>query len=281
MAIGIVLRARREELGLTQDELQAMTKISKPYISAIETGRAAYPPAEDKLRRLEKALQFAEGQLIHLARLERTPPAIVRELDELRAENRKLRLMLSGSKNLDEMWKSGKLAEMAGQQVSADPDAPAPPSPSAPAAAYGLGPFDGKRGQIEYGGWIPVINRLSAGYPTWHGDLDYPPGVADDYVRCPDCRDGTAFAARISGDSMEPKYFEGDIVVFSPAAQVNAGDDCFVRRAVTGETNFKRIFFEPEDRIRLQPRNEQYAPTVLPREEVDGLYKAVFRVAKL
>jgi phage repressor protein C with HTH and peptisase S24 domain len=252
-----------------------MTKISKPYISAIETGRAANPPSEEKLRRLEKALQFAEGQLIRLARLERTPPAIVKELDELRAENRKLRTLLGGAKNLDEMYKSGKLAAMAGQQTTAEPDA------TAISPAYGIGPFGGKRGQIESGGWIPVINRLSAGYPTWHGDMDYPPGIADDYVRCPDCRDPNAFAARISGDSMEPNYLEGDIVVFSPAAQVNAGDDCFVRRAVTGETNFKRVFFEEDGRIRLQPRNEKYAPTVLPREEIDGLFKAIVRVAKL
>jgi repressor LexA len=128
---------------------------------------------------------------------------------------------------------------------------------------------------------VPVINRVAAGYPTWSGDMDYPPGVADDYVRCPDCHDPNAFAARVNGDSMQPKYHEGDIVIFSPAAPVADGDDCFIRLEITHETNFKRVFTEPEDRIRLQPRNEKYPPQIFHREQIGGLYKAVFRVEKL
>ena len=33
------------------------------------------------------------------------------------------------------------------------------------------------------------------------------------------------------GDSMVPKYREGDVVIFSPAANPRSGDDCFVRFA--------------------------------------------------
>ena len=65
---------------------------------------------------------------------------------------------------------------------------------------------------------VPVINRVSAGYPRDFTDLGYPPRVADDYVSCPDVSDRDAFAARVHGDSMVPKYREGDIVIFSPAA---------------------------------------------------------------
>ena len=66
---------------------------------------------------------------------------------------------------------------------------------------------------------IPVINKVAAGYPEDFSDLDYPVGVADDYIRCPDLHDPNAFAVRVVGDSMEPKFCEGDIVVFSPAAE--------------------------------------------------------------
>ena len=44
---------------------------------------------------------------------------------------------------------------------------------------------------------------------------DYPVGIADDYVRCPDLHDANAFAVRVVGDSMEPRFHEGDIVIFS------------------------------------------------------------------
>ena len=53
---------------------------------------------------------------------------------------------------------------------------------------------------------MPVINRISAGYPRDFTDLAYPARVADDYVGCPDVRDKDAFGARVHGDSMTPKY---------------------------------------------------------------------------
>jgi transcriptional regulator with XRE-family HTH domain len=275
MSIGQILRAKREELDLTQDQLAAMTGISKPYLSAIETGRAPNPPSEEKLKKLEESLQFAPGQLLRLARVERAPTAVRDELEHLRAENRKFRSLLGGTTNLDEFYKSGKLAEMIARLAEGSGEtatgAPGTPQPAKPPAIA----------QLDAGLWVPVINRVSAGYPVWSGDLDYPPGVADDYVRCPDCHDPQAFAARVSGDSMEPKYHPNDIVLFSPAAAITDGDDCFVRLADTHETNFKRIFFEPDDRIRVQPRNEKYAPVVYAREQIDGLYKAVFRLEHL
>ena len=107
---------------------------------------------------------------------------------------------------------------------------------------------------------VPVINKVSAGYPKDFTDLAYPPQVADEYVGCPDVQDKDAFAARVHGDSMTPKYRPGDIVIFSPALSPKNGDDCFVRFE-DGQTTFKRVFFENDATdtpvIRLQPRNEK------------------------
>lgn len=265
MSIGQILRAKRDELGLTQDQLAVIARISKPYLSAIETGRAVNPPSEEKLARLEHALRFEPGELLRIARLERAPAAVREEVERLRAENKKFRTILT-TNNLDELYKSGKLAELAN---AADPQGEPQTQTAHPQPA------------MDAGLWVPVINRVAAGYPVWTGDMEYPPGVADDYVRCPGLHDPNAFAAYVDGDSMEPKFHPDDVVVFSPAAQVASGDDCFIRRADTHETNFKRVFFEPDDRIRLQPRNEKYPPETLHREQINGLYKAVYRVEPL
>ena len=131
---------------------------------------------------------------------------------------------------------------------------------------------------------VPVINKVSAGYPQGFTDLGYPARVADEYVRCPDVDDPDAFAARVVGDSMEPAYREGDIVVFSPARAVRNGDDCFARLEPDSDSTFKRVYFEGErgeERVRLQPVNSKYAPRVLPRERVAGLYRAVTVVRML
>lgn len=125
---------------------------------------------------------------------------------------------------------------------------------------------------------VPLINKVTAGYPTEFTDLGYPARVADDYVRCPDVNDADAFAARVVGDSMEPEYREGDIVVFSPLRDIGNGDDCFARLENGDESTFKRVYFErdgSQERIRLQPINNRYAPRTYDREDVAGLYRAV------
>ena len=130
---------------------------------------------------------------------------------------------------------------------------------------------------------VPVINRVSAGYPKDFSDLNYPRGVADEYVGCPDVHDKDAFAARVHGDSMSPKYREGDIVIFSPAAAAKNGDDCFVRFE-DGHTTFKRVFFEDDNGkavLRLQPRNEKYRPQSIASERVTGVYKAMFKYQRV
>ncbi len=134
---------------------------------------------------------------------------------------------------------------------------------------------------LAAGRLVPVINKVSAGYPSDFNDLDYPVGIADDYVRCPDLHDPNAFAVRVVGDSMEPKFHEGDIVIFSPAAEVHNGDDCFVRFAMPHETTFKRVFFDPDNKVRLQPRNEKYSPTIVDGKRINGLYRAIIKYEKL
>ena len=119
------------------------------------------------------------------------------------------------------------------------------------------------------------------GYPVDFDDLGYPVGFADDYVRCTDLHDPNAFAVRVVGDSMEPKFAEGDIVIFSPAVDISSGDDCFVRFTMPHEATFKRVFFEEAGSVRLQPRNEKYPPKVIDGKRVNGLYRAVMRLEKL
>jgi phage repressor protein C with HTH and peptisase S24 domain len=134
---------------------------------------------------------------------------------------------------------------------------------------------------LSAGRMIPVINKVSAGYPTDFNDLDYPVGIADDYVRCPDLHDPNAFAVRVVGDSMETKFQEGDIVIFSPAADVQSGDDCFIRFEMPHETAFKRVFFEKKNKVRLQPRNEKYPPAIVEGKRINGIYRAVFKYEQL
>lgn len=258
MSLGKIIRQKREQLKLTLDEVSSRVGFSKPYLSTIETGRVKNPPGDDLLRKLEKLLNFEPGLLIHIAHMEKMPSDIRIDYESAEAENKKWRQFI---KNLIRKKSSIDQIDRFLSESNLN--------------------IEQQRPALAAGKMVPVINKVAAGYPNDFDDLDYPVGIADDYVRCPGLHDPNAFAVRVVGDSMEPKFKEGDIVVFSPAAEVSNGNDCFVRFTTPHETTFKRVFFEPDNKVRLQPRNENYSPIIVDGQRINGLYKAVIKYENL
>ncbi len=263
MALGQIIRERREKMGMTLDDVSNRTGYSKPYLSTIETGRVKNPPADELLVKLEKLLEFDSGLLLHIAHMEKLPADVREEFEKRAAENEFYRSVFS-------KLKENPSPDLFRELMSSDKF-----------------PFaeDRDHQNIEKlptaGKLVPVINNVTAGYPADYDDMGYPPGGADDYVRCPDLHDANAFAVRVVGDSMEPKYQQGDIIVFSPNAEVRNGDDCFIRMTEPHETTFKQVFFENDSTIRLQPRNHKYAPTILSSDKINGIWRAVIRYERL
>jgi transcriptional regulator with XRE-family HTH domain len=68
-------RARRQ-LGLTLDEPAARTRSSKPYLSLIKTNRVPNPPSDEKLRHIERVLNFPPDSLVVEPHLLQTPPDV-------------------------------------------------------------------------------------------------------------------------------------------------------------------------------------------------------------
>jgi repressor LexA len=287
-ALGPKLRRQRRRLGFTLDEMAVRASISKPYLSLIETGRVPNPPSDEKLRRLEQTLGFTPGELVSQAHLQRTPRDVRDMLGKLM------------KKKTDEaaVKGDGPAAVKAAKKSPAPAIAPVIKpvsgtvlsSPINLDEAYLSGVLqqlvEGAAANVEQVATnaVPVINKVSAGYPRDFTDLSYPPRVADDYIGCPSLQDKDAFAARVHGDSMAPKYREGDIVIFSPSAVPRNGEDCFVRFD-DGQTTFKRVFFEVNEQgvsvLRLQPRNEKYPPLTVEAEKITGVWKAVFKYQRV
>jgi transcriptional regulator with XRE-family HTH domain len=70
-ALGLAAKARREELGLTQEQLANNTELHQRWISNVETGKRN--PSYTSLRRLAIGLQLRASELI--ARAEQTETA--------------------------------------------------------------------------------------------------------------------------------------------------------------------------------------------------------------
>ena len=271
--LGALLGARRRAMGLTLAELARRVGCAKSYLSAIEHGTKG-PPGEDLLRRLEHAAGFTAGALREAAQWDRTPERVREDFEALRARDARARALARSLRagSLDELHRSGRLESMIRAYEDARGDAPDTDAGLSTGEARGLE-------RVEPPIEVPLINKVAAGYPASFTDLGYPARVADEYIRAPDVHDPDAFAARVVGDSMEPDYREGDIVVFSPMREIGSGMDCFIRLEPDHETTFKRVYFETgeagEELIRIQPINNAYAPMTVPRERVAGLSAGV------
>lgn len=252
---GSVIRQLRKARGLTQEQLAAMIGCSKPQLSLMESGRRTV--TAEWAAKLDQALASTgeDGG-------DDTPANPVTEAVQWDALSPAMRQRMHESQAMVEQMQRAlrsddPLAAMRAivEQTEANIDATTP---------------------LPLRHRIPVINRVAAGVATEFTDLDYPASVADDYITCPDVNDPNAFAARVTGDSMMPDYRDGEIVVFAPNTPVRSGMDCFVRLEPDNEVTFKRVFLDEDDRVRLQPLNNAHPPRVVNRNDVAGIYPAVY-----
>ena len=147
---------------------------------------------------------------------------------------------------------------------------------------------------------VPLINRVAAGAPAEFTDLDYPAGIADEYVpapppdapadQTPQGADPYAgmFALRVEGDSMSPQYLPGDIIVLSSVDTPADGDDCLVRLDEQDNfaTTFKRIYFvnaqgnpaSDSGHVQLCPLNPRHAKRIVAREHITSLHPAIWKI---
>jgi SOS-response transcriptional repressor LexA len=261
-AFGASLRRRRTELKMTLDALMAKTEISKPYLSNIETGRVPGPASEDKLRRIAKALDMDENEVLAAADWLRTPESVRQLIESTHRSNSAVHRRSDGAIDLD---------------------AAIPPAPSAPPPATD--------GTIPIRS-VPLINRVAAGRASEYTDMDYPRGIGDSYVPAPDLPDAptaSAFALKVVGDSMMPEYPDGEILIVGPAPEgdepIKDGDDCVVRLDETENfaTTFKRIYFARDaeghpSAIRLMPLNSAHPERIVALEHVTGIYPLMYRL---
>jgi transcriptional regulator with XRE-family HTH domain len=61
-ALGLAVKARREELGLTQEQLDNNTNLHQRWISNVETGKRN--PSYGSLRRLAAGLDLSASELL-------------------------------------------------------------------------------------------------------------------------------------------------------------------------------------------------------------------------
>jgi len=122
---------------------------------------------------------------------------------------------------------------------------------------------------------IPLIGLAQAGGEGFFDDGGYPVGGGWDEVSLPDIADPNAYALEISGESMDPVFRDGDLVIVSPSAPIRRGDRV-VARTMGGEVMAKQLARRSARRVDLRSLNPTYPNYSFDLAEISWLHRIVW-----
>lgn len=122
---------------------------------------------------------------------------------------------------------------------------------------------------------IPLIGLAQAGGDGFFDDGGYPVGGNWDEVSLPEIADSNAYALEIGGESMEPVFRDGDLVIVSPNAPIRRGDRVVVR-TTGGEVMAKQLARRSARRVELRSLNTGYPDHNLDLTEVTWIHRIVW-----
>jgi len=146
------------------------------------------------------------------------------------------------------------------------------------ATSSSFGEFVSLTGEVPGRGTVqrvPVIGYAQAGSAGYFDDAGYPAGSGWDELLFPQIGDPHAYALEISGDSMEPVYRDGDIIIVSPTVNLRRGDRVVVK-TTGGEVMAKQLLRSTANRIELQSINPAHPGRTLSPAEVTWMARIVW-----
>jgi len=122
---------------------------------------------------------------------------------------------------------------------------------------------------------VPLIGLAQAGGEGYFDDGGYPVGGSWDEVSLPEIADANAYALEISGESMEPVFRDGDLVIVSPSAPIRRGDRVVVR-TIGGEVMAKQLARRSARRVELKSLNPEHRDYSFDLTDVAWVHRIVW-----
>lgn len=122
-------------------------------------------------------------------------------------------------------------------------------------------------------GKVPLISAVQAGMYKEYVDNFHPGDGGMELIPTSVPVKKHTFALRVSGDSMEPEFREGMILVIEPEMDPLPGDFVIVKNG-SDETTFKQLVRDGADYY-LKPLNERYPIKPLGTSQIVGVVRAV------
>ncbi|MET3512767.1 phage repressor protein C with HTH and peptisase S24 domain [Pseudacidovorax sp. 1753] len=117
---------------------------------------------------------------------------------------------------------------------------------------------------------VPLVGEVKGGHDGYLEETQYPVGVGEGFILYP-TSDPQAYALRVRGDSMHPRYRHGEFVVVEPSHEAQPGDDVVVR-CHDGRKLLKEFGWQRQDEIQLRSINDGFEPMTLSLAEVASMH---------
>ncbi|MCC2096682.1 MAG: helix-turn-helix transcriptional regulator [Hyphomicrobiales bacterium] len=122
---------------------------------------------------------------------------------------------------------------------------------------------------------VPLIGLAQAGTGGFFDDAGFPTGAGWEEIAFPNVPDENAYALEISGDSMEPLYRDGDIVIVSPGASIRRGDRVVVKTR-DGQILAKELKRQTAKTIELQSLNPEHEDLAFDTKDIDWVARIMW-----
>jgi phage repressor protein C with HTH and peptisase S24 domain len=125
---------------------------------------------------------------------------------------------------------------------------------------------------------IPVIGFAKAGSDGFFDHEGYPKGDSWDEVRFPEfnaVNDDNVYALEISGNSMEPLYRKGDVLVVSPKSKIRTGDRVVIK-TTDGEVMAKELLKQNSTRIEVKSLNPDHQNRKIPVSDISWMARILW-----
>jgi phage repressor protein C with HTH and peptisase S24 domain len=114
---------------------------------------------------------------------------------------------------------------------------------------------------------VPLLGFAEAGSGGYFDDGGFPVGEGWDQIAFPAVSDDHAYALEVSGQSMQPAYRDGDVILVSPSAPIRRGDRVVVRTR-SGEVMAKELKRRTAKTIELRSLNAEHPDRMLATSDV-------------
>lgn len=118
---------------------------------------------------------------------------------------------------------------------------------------------------------VPIVGHVKGGDDGFLEEMQFPVGSGEGYVEYW-TRDSSAYALRVKGDSMHPRYRAGEFVVVTPHQEAQPGQDVVVK-LTCGKKLLKQLNWMRGGELQLLSINNHYGPMTLPMAEVESIQR--------